>query len=330
MIMRFSSSLRRGVIVPLCLLLAGPLHAEPRVPDPAVDAYARARALYQRASQAFEGGHYSEARELLMRAWSLRRSYDVAASLGDTEVRLGMFADAAEHLSYSLRNFPPLENEEALAKVRAQFDAAREQVAALRIEVDQPGADVRIDQRAVGTSPLADLVFVAPGNHVIEARRGSAVAMQEGAFEASMESSVALALAGPTSTVPRDGSGARSEVPLIVGGAVVAVGLTTGVAFHLSASADDDRANGIRARYAANSCIVPAGASADCAALRNDVDGANRAQALSTTGFVIAGVAAVATPIWWLLAPRTASPTSVGMAAFVTPGLSAVTASGRF
>ncbi len=318
------------MVLPLCFLLAPPLHAEPRASEPALTDYARARTLYRRASQAFEGGHYTEARELLLRAWALRQSYDVAASLGDTEVRLGLFADAAEHLSYSLRNFPPLENEQALANVREQFDVAREHVAAVHVAVDQPGAEIRVDQRAVGTSPLPDAVFLAPGKHVIEARKGSAVATRDGVFDAAKESSVTLELGTPPTVLPHDEPGARSVVPLIVGGAVVAVGLTTGIAFRLSANADDDRANGIRARYASDACTGSAGSSADCTALRNDVDGANRAQALSTTGFVIAGVAAVATPIWWLLTPRTKGSTSVGMAAFVTPGLSAVIASGGF
>ncbi len=334
--------------LPVVGLLGSPLHAEPGAEhgvtgagtadpatataesaEPATTDYARARALYRRASRSFEEGRYSDARRLLLAAWALRQSYDVAASLGDTEVKLGMFADAAEHLSFSLRNFPPLENELALAKVRRQLDVAREQVAAVHVTVDA-GASISVDQRPVGTSPLEGAVFVTPGRHVIEARKGSAIATREVAFQAARESSVSLELGPASQAVPEDAPAARSVVPLIVGGAVVAVGLTTGIAFRLSANADDDHANGIRSRLGQGACAGSAGSSADCAALRNDVDGASRSQALSTTGFVVAGVAAVATPVWWLLTPRTKRSTSVGMSALVTPGLATVTASGRF
>jgi hypothetical protein len=51
---------------------------------------------------------------------------------------------------------------------------------------------------------------------------------------------------------------------------------------------------------------------------------------LSTTGFVVAGVALVATPVWWLLSPRPQSPTMARVSGVVTPGLALLTASGRF
>jgi hypothetical protein len=319
-----------AALLVVCVLVS-PLRAEPATSEPVTTDYTRARALYQRASLAFEGGHYSEARSLLLRAWAIRQSYDVAASLGDTEVKLGMFADAAEHLSYSLRNFPPLENEQALSNVRRQLDVAREQVAAVRVHIGEPGADVRIDQRSVGTSPLEEVVFVTPGKHTIEARKGSAVAAREEVFQAARETSVSLELGPVTPAAPQDAFAPRSVVPLIVGGAVVAVGLTTGIAFRLSANAHDDHANGIRARLGQGACAGSAGSSADCTELRNDVEDASGAQTLSTVGFVVAGVAAVATPVWWLLTPRTKHPaSSVGMSAFVAPGLATVTASGRF
>jgi hypothetical protein len=268
--------------------LADPGNVGPTSAEPATTEYARARALYRRASHSFEEGHYSDARRFLLEAWALRQSYDVAASLGDTEVKLGLFAEAADHLSFSLRNFPPLESEQALANVRRQFDIAREQVATVHVAVDA-GASVSVDQRPVGTSPLDGAVFVTPGRHVIEAHKGSAVATHEGVFQAAKESSVPLELGPASAAAPQDALGPRSMLPLIVGGAVAAIGLTTGIAFRLSANADDDHANGIRARLGQSACAGSAGSSADCTALRNDVDGASRAQTLSTTGFVVAG-----------------------------------------
>jgi hypothetical protein len=335
----FASRPSSVVVLSLLCLLSAPLHAAPDTPPgapaptdtEATADYARARALYRKASAAFETGHYTDARELLLRAWALRRSYDVAASLGDTELKLALFADAAEHLAFSLRTFPPLENEQALANVRQQLELARIEVAELRISVDEPGAEVRVDGRAVGTSPLADAVFVTPGSHTVDARKGGATATRTVMGEASKSSTLALELtATPQPSFPRDELGPRSVVPLIVGGAVVVAGLTAGVAFRLSADADDNHANGLRDRLGPGGCIGSAGASADCGALRHDVDASGRFQALSTTGFVIAGVGLAVTPIWWLLSPRTKRTSTVGLSALVTRSVTAVSATGRF
>jgi hypothetical protein len=51
---------------------------------------------------------------------------------------------------------------------------------------------------------------------------------------------------------------------------------------------------------------------------------------LSTAGFVVAGVALVATPVSWLLWPRSESTTTARVSGVVTPGLALLTASGRF
>jgi hypothetical protein len=300
--------------------------------DPALADYARVRALYQKAAHAFEGGHYTDARELLLQAWSLRRSYDVAASLGDTEVKLGLFPEAAEHLSFSLRNFPPLENEHAIANVRSQLEAARKVAAGLRISVDEPQVEVRVDGRLIGMSPIADTAFVTPGRHTVEARKGSATRTQTLVGEAGVEKLVTLRLGSPevaSSTPPiTDEPGRRSVVPLIVGGAAVAVGLTAGIAFRLSANANDEHADGIRNRLGAGGCVGAAMRSTDCVALGDDVDDKKRSTTLSTTGFVLAGVGLVAAPIWYLLSPR--HQRGMELSAFVTPSFGVVSAFGRF
>jgi tetratricopeptide (TPR) repeat protein len=321
----------RGLLVPLILSVAIPLHAEPLTPEPNADDYARARALYKKAAEAFEASQYTEARRLLLDAWAVRHSYDVAASLGDTEIKLGLFAEAAEHLSFSVRNFPPLENEQALANVRKQLEIARREVASFVVRVNEPGAEIRADQRLIGTSPLSGPVFLPPGRHTVEARKGAAVVSETVAGEASKETPVALHL-GVTELPPPppDEAAPRSIVPLIVGGAVFAVGLTAGIAFKLAANADEADASELRDRLGPGGCVGEAGASHDCAALRSEVDSADTMNALSTAGFVVAGVAVVATPVSWLLWPRPENSTAPRISGVITPGLAVITASGRF
>ena len=325
------AQLLRGLLAPLVLSVAIPLHAETLTSEPNADDYARARALYKKAAEAFEATEYTEARRLLLDAWALRQSYDVAASLGDTEIKLRLFAEAAEHLSFSVRNFPPLENERALENVRKQLDIARREVASFVVSVNEPGAEIRVDQRLVGTSPLSGPLFLPPGHHTVEARKGTAVVSETVAGEAAKETPVTLHLrATELPPPPADETAPRSVVPLIVGGAVFAVGLTAGIAFKLAANSDEEDAAELRDRLGPGGCVGEAGASHDCAALRSEVDSANTMNALSTAGFVVAGVAVVATPVSWLLWPRPENATAPRVSGVVTPGLAVITASGRF
>jgi hypothetical protein len=124
--------------------------------------------------------------------------------------------------------------------------------------------------------------------------------------------------------------GRRSVVPLIVGGAIVAAGLTTGIAFHLSANSKDDHADGIRSRLGISGCAGSAGQSADCAALRDDIKGADRATTWSTVGFVVAGVGAVGASFWYFASPRSTRESGVQLSGVVAPGLGVVTAAGSF
>ena len=327
----FFARLVRGLLAPLVFSVAMPLHAETPAPEPNADEYAHARALYKKAAEAFEASQYDEARRLLLDAWALRQSYDVAASLGDTEIKLGLFAEAAEHLSFSVRNFPPLENEQALSNVRKQLEIARREVASVVVSVNEAGAEIRVDQRPVGTSPLSGPVFLPPGRHTVEARKGAAVVSETVNGEASKESSVSLHLrATELPPSPKDEDAPRSIVPLIVGGAVFAVGLTAGIAFKLAANSDEQDASELRDRLGPGGCVGEAGSSHDCAALRSEVDSANTLNALSTAGFVVAGVAVVATPVSWLLWPRPENATAPRVSGIVTPGLAVITASGRF
>jgi len=74
----------------------------------------RVRSLYRKAAAAFGAGKYEDAQVLLLEAWHLRRSYDVAAALGQAELELKRYRDAAEHLQYAVKNFAPVKSEKNL------------------------------------------------------------------------------------------------------------------------------------------------------------------------------------------------------------------------
>src|SRR4029078_1788111 len=90
--------------------LVTPCHAGSREPDSQTVDRAHARELLQQGIAAIESGSFESARQTLLEAWKLQRSYDVAGALGQAELELKRNRDAAEHLDYSIRDFPPSES----------------------------------------------------------------------------------------------------------------------------------------------------------------------------------------------------------------------------
>ena len=135
------------------------------------------RDLLTRGTEALSANRNDEARTLLAEAYRLRRSYDVAAALGQAELELGHHRDAAEHLDFAIREFPPGESRKLLKQLEDAFAGAKAHVATLRVSVNQPGCEVTLDGALVGTSPLTNELFVEPGVHALGARVGRALAL---------------------------------------------------------------------------------------------------------------------------------------------------------
>ena len=129
----------------------------------------RADELFARGNDAFDKGQLDEAYSLYQQAWALKRTYDIAGNLGQVELKLGKFRDAAEHLDFTLRLFPPTGKSEPREAIRRAFDAARKEVGALVVTVNVEGAKVSVDGKEIGLSPFDAPVFVEPGKRSIEA-----------------------------------------------------------------------------------------------------------------------------------------------------------------
>lgn len=145
-------------------LVSAPLGAQPasRPTDQADE-------LFAQGNEAFDGGELDEAYAIYQKAWALKRTYDIAGNLGQVELKLGKFRDAAEHLDFTLRLFPPTGKSEPREAIRRAFEAARREVGSLSIRVNVQGAAVAIDGKGIGLSPFEHTVFVEPGKRVIEA-----------------------------------------------------------------------------------------------------------------------------------------------------------------
>lgn len=157
-------------LLALGLIVCAPLHDARSQPASASAVGQDADQLFQKGKVLYQAGKYREAYDALRGAWASKKSFDIAGNLGTVELVLNMPRDAAEHLAYGIRTFPSTGNKKHLATTKQQFEEARAQVGALTIKVNVEGAEVLIDGKAIGRSPIVDEIFVVPGERTIEVK----------------------------------------------------------------------------------------------------------------------------------------------------------------
>lgn len=152
------------------LLTAALLLSSPSV-QAADDIPQEARVLFAEGRAAILKKDWPAAERALAEAWNVHRSYDIAALLSQTEEKNGHLGQAAEHIDYSLRHFPPKDaDQEAHQRIRNAFRRLRAQLVAVDVNVDRLGAEVFVDDQLRGKTPLDGFLYLAPGRHRIEAR----------------------------------------------------------------------------------------------------------------------------------------------------------------
>lgn len=150
---------------------------------------ARVHWLVYRGTDAVLEDRWSDAEALFTEAARLDPSnYEILANVGHVQLTNGKPADAAQNLRAALRLLPASIDAKTRAKVRERFEVARSRVLAIRIFTNIEGAELRLDGRVVGISPMADATFALPGAHVVTAQRcgfvASAVSVDGGPGEA--------------------------------------------------------------------------------------------------------------------------------------------------
>jgi len=283
----------------------------------------RVRTLFRDGNAQMVAGDFEKAHSTLLQAWNLRQSSDVAAALGQVEFATHRFREAAEHLQWSLDHFPPVESEKVLRATRALFEQAKQAVAEVRISSKPEGVTISIDGKVVGTTPMPASVFVDPGQHQVEARArwiqdtrlitadpgkdygiDFVVKPTESASAGAstpMPAAAASQNYGQSQPAPRahSASSNRSVVPVIVGGAVFAVGFGTGIALIASSNSSYNEARTLQRQVGPAGCANTAYSQAPCTELKSATDKGDQRQNWAAVSLVAAGAALIATPIYW-------------------------------
>ncbi|WP_437956491.1 hypothetical protein WME76_34545 [Sorangium sp. So ce119] len=193
----------------------------------------RAAQLYREGNQFYDEGRFAEAEARYQAAWDLQQSFDVAGNLGNVELEVNQPREAAEHLLYALDTFPLGEKLEKRTFLQKRLAEAKSQVGTLWISVNVDDAEVLIDGKLIGQSPLDTQVFVDPGKRTLEARRAGARTSTSLFVARGSDQRIALSLdTGP-------------NIPLVVaGGAVGLLGVASGVTFAILSTAKARSADG--------------------------------------------------------------------------------------
>jgi hypothetical protein len=319
----------------LACLGAGMPHASAAEPAPSgVGDVSKAEELMRAATDLYTKGEFERARAMFLQVWALRQHPAVAAALGDVEMKLGLFAEAAEHWSYYLANLPagrdPSEGRDAL-------NECRKRVGSIRLIVDDGEADVYVDGLSLGRS-LRREIWTVPGEHVVEVRspdgrKASAhvvlaageereVTLSLGPASASAAPSPPVAPPLPVHTPQVDQaspvrSGTDLRMPIVITGSLLTIaGVAVGVIYNGKASQDSDDVDRyereIDAQTTSPHLLATKGgcsrtdgsAPSSCSALDDSVDAVVRNRNIRTGAFVGAGVIGVATLAAFFLWPQ--------------------------
>jgi tetratricopeptide (TPR) repeat protein len=90
--------------------------------------------------------------------------------IAQAEQRLGRFVDALQHYQDLLSDSKAL-SPQLRTQVQARLDEVRKNLAALVLEIEPSGADVVIDGKPAGRSPMSQPIFIEPGQHSYEISR---------------------------------------------------------------------------------------------------------------------------------------------------------------
>lgn len=280
----------------------------------------KARELFREGTKHYRAEKWAQAEAAFEAAWALtdKKSKGLVNNLGQTEMHLGKFREAAEHLSAARRLAG--KDDKQLADIERDLAESRKHVGTLVLAVGVEGAQIVLGGKPVGQAPLVDPLFVDPGKVTLSAfKDGYETAKVELDVAAGQEIPVTLALkkieAAPVSSATATASTTappppppRSKVPAyVMGGAgvasLIAGGVLVGVASAAGSDLRADAPRGTNGELLCRRTVEPAGsATAQCDAWRARV---GEATALGNAGvgfLVVAGLAAAGT-VTYLLWP---------------------------
>jgi len=130
------------------------------------EAKAKAQALLNEGAQYYERAEFADALDKFDQAYEAFPSPKLLFNIGQASRELGRPVDAVEAFEKFLEQAseaPP----EMIAEARRSVDELLPRVGKLLIDCGISGAEITVDGKRVGESPISDLIRVEPGTHQV-------------------------------------------------------------------------------------------------------------------------------------------------------------------
>lgn len=157
------------------------------------DATAAARERFKEGVSYFDQKQYEKARAAFLQAYALKKHPAVLLNLAQSELRSSHERDAAQHFNEYLR--------EATDASQAERDAAQAGLGSARAAISEvtvateADADVSVDGVLQGAAPLPSPLYLDPGIHALQVKKGDRVATQSVSAKAGETREIKLKLA---------------------------------------------------------------------------------------------------------------------------------------
>lgn len=161
----------RATVVILCVLLVG----GGALADEQKDAVWHV----ERGTYLFNAGDHRGALSEFEAAYQISKSWQVLIHIGVTQNRLGRYPEALATLERYLKEGGESIPSDQRAQVEKELGAIRALLVRVTLEVLGGAAEVHVDGKPVGTSPLSGPLLLGPGEHTFRATRARCVPAQK-------------------------------------------------------------------------------------------------------------------------------------------------------
>jgi hypothetical protein len=332
-----------ALLVAVVVLGRAPVAGAEPTPSDRVEADT-ARDLFRQGRDLYKKNQIAEAHAKFVAAFAVKKHWQIALNLGATELLLGRYREAAEHLTWAERESANAPEDSDIRWLRERMPEALQHVATVHV-LAEAGCQLQIDDDPSRLTPV-DLIFVDPGHHELSVRsagRKPTYASLELAAGESRQVDLTLPVetaggSDPAADADRSAEAVPAEtggmsartIVAISGGALALVGVGVGLYFTAKADSADSDADRLRSSVTArfgdpNAPGGPTGPGCTvtndlCSALSNAVYDRATAAEHARAAFVTAGVLAGATVGAWIFWPRNEAPSAKTGVRFGTNG----------
>ncbi len=155
----------KPIVVLFALLFAFQASAQP----PA--AKKEAGVHYKRGVDFYKENNFSAALAEFKAAYQAAPSFEVLFNIGLSERRLFKYGQALRTLNKYLEDGAEKVPKDRRAAVAQEIELIRSLTAPIAVIVNGPPANVHLDGELIATTPLTEMLLIAPGKHVLRAER---------------------------------------------------------------------------------------------------------------------------------------------------------------